>query len=251
MTAPTDFVYRAMVVQYAPTDGPDYNWANVHEFTGPPGLLGDRAATQAIAVAFAAFHRSMLNARFGVDRVVLSTYGPDLPFPPGFVVENFRQQGTGPSYGPPLPLSVVLFMRREVQRGRDGKLFLRGFLSEGMLNGEELRVETGRDIPGYVNGRGAALIENLDNAGVTLVLASGPVAAVQTRPVLTLRAVNARSLQYRTRRKTRFQQNALESILGTFGDGSISPSEIPTLIEALRRLFPGRGWPELPPPPGA
>lgn len=248
MSNPTDIVYKAVVVQYAPTDGPDYVWANTHEFTAAPGLLGDAQATRAIASAFATYHQSLLNVRYGVDRVVLATYGPDLPWPPGFAVENFRVRGTGPAYGPPLPLSTALFVRKEVQRGRDGKSFLRGFFTEGMLDGEEIRNESGRAIPQYINDRGDALIAALSNAGATMVLASGPVTAVQTRAVTALRAVNARSLQYRTRRKTRLQQNALDRLASAFADGTIEPGEIVQILEALRRLFPGGNWPQLPPP---
>lgn len=245
MTEPTDFVYRATVVQYAPTDGPDYLWANTHEFTAPAGLLGDQTNVRAVALAFASYHRSLLNPRYGVDRVVLSTYGPDLPFPPGFASESFRFQGNGTAFGPPLPLSVVLYVRRNVTRGRDGKLFLRGYFSEGMIDGEELREAGSPTLRVYIRERGAELLNALSALDCQLVLASGPIAALQTRPVLSLEAVNARTLQYRTRRKTRLQQNALGQIASAFADGSLSPEEIPQVLDGLRRLLPTGNWPVL------
>lgn len=248
MTEPTAFVYRASVVQYAPTDGPDYVWQNVWEFTAPPGLLGDEEAANAVASAFATFHRGLLLPAYGVDRVVLATYGPDLPWPPGFSVFPYRLRGQSNAGGTPLPLTVVAFVRKNVQRGRDGKIFLRGVLTTNSLAGEEFDTSRGVNFPGALATVSGPFFQALNSAGVQLVLASGPVAAIQTRPVQSLSAVNARALQYKTRRKSRLQQNALDSLLSTFADGSISAGEIPSLIDALRRLFPGRGWPELPPP---
>lgn len=248
MTVPTDFIYRVVVVQFAPTDGPDYVWGNTWEISSEAGLIGDEEAARRVANAFAAYHRSLLLPGYGVDRVILSTYGPDLPFPEGFATYPYRLRGTSNAGGTPLPLTNVAFIRKNVSRGRDGKLFLRGVLTSNSIAGEEFDTTRGVNFPSAHSQAAAALFNALNNANVRIVVARGPVAAIQSRDVLSLEAVNARSLQYRTRRKTRFQQNALSTLGQAFQDGSISPGEIPAILDALRRLFPGTSWPELPPP---
>jgi hypothetical protein len=248
MSAPT-FVYRATVVQYAPTDGPDYLWQNTHEFTAPGGLLNNTELTRTIALAFRNFHRSLLLQTYGVDRVVVSTYGPDLPFPPGFAVFPFRAPGTSTAAGRPLPLEVVAFIRKRVNRGRNGKMFLRGVLTSNMLRAEEFTAEAGANFPSAFEAAGNGLIFALNSAGCELVLASGPVATVQTRTVVQLEAANARSLKYRTRRKTRLQVNAVQTLRDVYRTGGgITIDEIPVVVEALRNLLGGANFPQLPSP---
>lgn len=249
MSAPTDIVYRALVVQYAPTDGPDYLWANTHEFTAAPGTLGNPADAQAIADAFAAYHRTVLLPQYGVDRVVLSTYGPDFPFPPGFSVFPYRASGQSTAGGRPLPLEVVAYVRRRTQRGRTGKLFLRGALTTNSIRGEEFDTQSGVNFPSAQQQAASALFAGLQSAGANLVMATGPITALQTRTVTALEAVNARTLQYRTRRKTRLQLNALENLASAYtSGGGFTVDEIPTVINALRALFGLGRFPELPPP---
>lgn len=247
MSAPA-FVYRATVIQYAPTAGPDYLWANTWEFEAPAGLIGDPETSRAIADAFRTFHRQLLLPAFGVDRVVLSTYGPDLPFPPGFATFNYRQAGLSQPGGSPMPLSVVAFVRKEVQRGRDGKIFLRGVLTSSLLNGEEFTTGGGPEFPGALAVHAQNLINGLEGRNARIVLASGPVANVQTRTVTALTPVNARTLQYRTRRKTRLQANSLDALRQIFDDGAVDPGEVPALIDAVRGLLGGSLPPLLPPP---
>lgn len=249
MTAPTDFVYRATVIQYAPTDGPDYLWANTWEFSSPGGLIGDAAGAQAIADAFANFHRWVLLPRYGVDRVVLSTYGPDLPFPAGFATFPYRQPGLYAAPGNPLPLEVVAFVRKRVSRGRNGKVFLRGVLTSQMITAEAFTVPEpgGPDIANRISQASSGLFSQLQAANARVVLAAGPVGAVQTRDVVALEPVNCRTLQYRTRRKTRFQANALDTLRNAYASGGgITADEIPAVVEALRRLFGPGNFPQLP-----
>ncbi len=248
MTTPV-FVYRALVVQYAPTDGPDYVWSNTHEFTAPAGLLGNLEQARSIANAFRTFHRRQLLPAYGVDRVVLSTYGPDLPTPPGFASFPYREQGTSNAGGRPLPLEVIAFIRKRVARGRNGKIFLRGVLTTNSIRGEEFSVDFGVDFVSNLNIAATQLLNDLRAVDAELVMASGPLANVQTRTVFALEAVNARTLQYRTRRKTRLQQNALADLVSAYtSDGGITVDEIPTVIRSLRRLFGSGRFPELPAP---
>lgn len=249
MTAPTDFVYRATVIQYAPTEGPDYLWANTWEFTSPAGLIGDTTAAEAVANAFRNYHRWVLLPRYGVDRVVLSTYGPDLPFPPGFTVYPYRQAGLYGASGNPLPLEVVAFVRKRVARGRSGKLFLRGSLTTEMIQGEEIVRGGLTDFAQRQEQAAQGLLSQLAAVDARIVLARGPIGAIQTRDVISLEAVNARTLQYRARRKTRFQAQALDQLRNAYtSGGGITIDEIPIVIDSLRRLLGGDAFPPLPPP---
>lgn len=243
----TDFVYRATVIQFAPTDGPDYLWANQWEFTAQPGFLNDNQRVSDVANAFRLFHQALLLPSYGVDRVVISTYGPDLPFPPGFAVFPYRSRGTNDAGGRPLPLEVVAFARKRVNRGRHGKIFLRGVLTSNAIRAEEFITDAGVDIASGIRQQGNILLATLQTLDVTPVLAVGPISALQTRPVVQIEPVNARTLQYRTRRKTRLQQNAMDNLREVLGDNAIDPSEVATVIQAIERLFPTlRNPPQLP-----
>ena len=249
MTTTPVFVYRATVVQYVPVEGPDYLFANTHEFTAPAGLLGNADTTRDIALAFRDFHRALLLPAYGVDRVIIGTYGPDLPFPAGFATFPFRAPGQSSLTGRKLPLEVVAFIRKRVGRGRNGKMFLRGVLTSSSIQGEEFVPEAGANFTAAFNGAANTLLNRLTTLGADLVLASGPVPAVQTRIVTQLEAVNARTLKYRTRRKTRLQANSLDVLREIYrSGGGVTIDEIPALVQALRGLLGSGNFPELPAP---
>jgi hypothetical protein len=236
MTAPTDFVYNVLVIQRAPSAGDDYLWVNRHEITSEAGLLGDAAAVNAVATAFANYHRNVLLQGFGVDRVVISTYGPDLPWPPGFASVPGPWTGQrSPAGSEPLPLECALFVRRNVLRGRDGKFFLRGVLTAAQV---DRFGNVDGDFRNYVNQQGTTLLNALQSANVRMVMASGPIAAVQTRDVSSLTAVNFRTLQFRTRRKSAIVRYQVDSLL----DNLTGPE-----AQVLRRLLARYGWTDLPP----
>lgn len=218
MTEPTDFVYQVLVVHRAPSPGDDYLWVNRHQITADAGLLGDETRLNAVAGAFATFHAAVLFETCVVDRVVISTYGPDLPWPPGFASYPANLPGVVGigSWGEPLPLEVVAFVRRNVTRGRDGKFFLRGALSRTRVDRFGNIDQQTRDL---INSRAATLLAALSNQDVQLVMASGPVAAIQTRQVQSLQVVNARTLQFRARRKSAIRRYQLtQTLLGEITD---------------------------------
>jgi hypothetical protein len=246
MEAP--FVYSATVIQFAPTHGPDYLWANRHDFIAPAGFIGDRETSEAVAQLFAQFHRRLLLNIYGVDRVVLHTFGEDLPFPPGFVTVPFRTLGAVGIAGRPLPLEIAAFIRKRVPRGRNGKMFLRGVLSTEMLFGEEFtNTSQGYSFTGNFESAANQLIGGLQQRGVRLVVTRSPLPPF-ARDVLRMEAVNARTLQYRSRRKSRYQMNAIEQINEILREGAeVTAENLPVLIRAIRVLV-GRRPPVLPPP---
>jgi hypothetical protein len=236
MTSPTDFIYNVIVIQVAPSPGDDYIWVNRHEISSPAGLLNDADAINAIANAFASFHSNSLLNLYRVDRVVISTYGPDLPWPPGFAVVPGPWVGQrSPAGSEPLPLECALFVRRNVVRGRDGKMFLRGVLTAAQV--DRFGNVDGNLING-TNQRGDTLLNALQNVNARMVMASGPVAAVQSRDVLSLRAVNFRTLQFRARRKSSIARYQVDTLL----DNLSGPG-----VQLLRQLLARYGWTDLPP----
>jgi hypothetical protein len=236
MTAPTDFVYAVTVVQVAPSPGDDYVWVNRHEITSEAGLLGDANAINAVANAFGFYHANTMLNLYRVDRVVISTYGPDLPWPPGFATVPGPWGGQrSPAGSEPLPLECALFVRRNVVRGRDGKMFLRGTLTAAQV---DRFGNVDSNLQALVNQQGDNLLAALEAAGTRMVMASGPIAAVQTRDVINLRAVNFRTLQFRTRRKSAIVRYQVDTLL----DGLSGPS-----AQVLRQLLARYGWTDLPP----
>jgi len=236
MTEPTDFVYNVLVVQRAPSPGDDYLWVNRHEITSAAGLLGDADAVNAVATAFRIFHQNVMLQGFVVDRIVLSTYGPDAPWPPGLSSVPgpwFGQRS--PAGSEPLPLECALFVRRNVLRGRDGKFFLRATLTR---NDIDRFGNVDSNLLDFVNQQGTTLLNALQAANVRMVMASGPIAAIQTRDVTSLTAVNFRTLQFRTRRKSAIVRYQVDTLLDNLsGPGA----------QLLRQLLARYGWTDLPP----
>jgi len=244
MTQPTDFVYTVQVIQVAPSPGDDYVWLNRHEVTADPGLLGDADRLNAIATAFAVYHANILLQGFRVDRIVISTYGPDLPWPPGFASIPGPWGGQRSNVGSePLPLEAVLFVRRNVVRGRDGKLFLRGALTAAQV---DRFGNVDGDFRNYVNNQSTTLLNALAAQDVQMVMASGPIAAVQTRQVLSLQAVNFRTLQFRNRRKSAILRYQLGQAINDVADPG---DDIARIWQILRAFGITEPPPLLPPPP--
>jgi len=235
MTEPTDFVYNVLVVQRAPSPGDDHLWVNRHEITSAAGLLGDADAVNAVATAFRTFHQNVMLQGFIVDRIVLSTYGPDLPWPPGFSSVPGPWPGQRSSGSEPLPLECALLVRRNVLRGRDGKFFLRATLTR---NDVDRFGNVYGNLLDFVNQQGTTLLNALQAANVRMVMASGPIAAIQTRDVTSLTAVNFRTLQFRTRRKSAIVRYQVDTLLDNLsGPGA----------QLLRQLLARYGWTDLPP----
>lgn len=241
MTEPTDFVYNVMVINRCPSSGDDYVWVNRHQITADAGLLGDQQRLQDLADAFVTYHKYTMYEHLYVDRVVVSTYGPDLPWPAGFASIPANAQGVigAGSWGEMLPLEVALFVRRNVTRGRDGKLFLRGCIGRNQVD-RFGNITTA--LINHVNGHGTQLLASLQAQDVQMVMASGPVAAIQTRQVLSLEVVNFRTLQFRAKRKSSIRRYQLSQFL----QGTLSETELAQAWDLLddlgvnpSRLLPG------------
>jgi hypothetical protein len=119
------------------------------------------------------------------DRITISTYQPDSqPYDPTrFVSFPIFLQGQRARSGDELTLAICLFVRRETNFGRSGKLLYRGVLQEG-------------DVAGYKSALLTASITTLQNAINTawsarpafwrLVVASGAPLPTDVREVVNL-----------------------------------------------------------------
>lgn len=78
------------------------------------------------------FEKEMTRNTISFDRAVVSTWAeePGGYDPSQFVVVDLTGTGTISGSSADLPLEAALFVRRTVASGRQGKLFLRGYLSE-------------------------------------------------------------------------------------------------------------------------
>jgi hypothetical protein len=78
------------------------------------------------------FEKAMTRNTIQFDRAVVSTWAeePGGYDPDQFVVIDLEGTGTVTGSSADLPLEAALFVRRVVSSGRQGKLFLRGYLSE-------------------------------------------------------------------------------------------------------------------------
>lgn len=242
MTEPTDFVYNVIVIFTAPSPGDDYVWTNRHQITADAGLLGDQARLEDLAGTFATYHTGVLFSPFKVDRVVISTYGPDLPWPPGFasIPVNLAGVLSPDSFGEVLPLECVLLVRRNVARGRDGKFFLRGALTRNTV---DRYGNVTSNLLTLISQRSANLLSALESLDVQMVMASGPIAAIQTRQVVSLEPVNFRTLQFRTRRKSAIRRYQLTQFLQSV----LSTDELSQAWDLLDDLGVNQS-PLLPPP---
>jgi hypothetical protein len=109
-----------------------YKWANNYEIqatsgiTDPPGQL--LAIANRLVALEAAIHLNIVL----IDRVTISTYAPDsLPYNPDTLASfPYTQLGQRSPSGDILPLEACLYVRRNVDFGRDGRLLYRGCLTE-------------------------------------------------------------------------------------------------------------------------
>jgi hypothetical protein len=82
-----------------------------------------------------AFEKAMTRNTIQFDRAVVSTWAqePGGYDPDQFVVVDLDGTGTIGGSSTDLPLEAALFVRRVVSSGRQGKLFLRGYLNESSV----------------------------------------------------------------------------------------------------------------------
>lgn len=122
------FLYR---VQSYHTLNPSQKWSNNYAFIT---ILGSGSIElRAVALDLIDFHSKMTMTNIITERCVVSTYIPDTnPYDANeFLTVEAPTAGTVDNGGSEqIPLETCLYLRKETQFGRVGKIFLRGALSE-------------------------------------------------------------------------------------------------------------------------
>jgi hypothetical protein len=109
-----------------------YLWANNYEIQAVNDIPDPPFALQALADRLVVLERTLHVTAVIIDRVVISTYAPDgQPYNPDTLATfPYTLAGQRNVTGDLLPLEACLFVRRNVDFGRDGRLLYRGCLGE-------------------------------------------------------------------------------------------------------------------------
>lgn len=182
----------------------DNSWANSYEIkVGTSATLANLRSFMSAAMAFEA---KMCLDTTVIDRGVVSTWVPDgEPYnPASFAVLDYNTPGeeTSPAGTSMLSLDVCLHIRRIVDTGRFGKLFLRGLLTEGDIQGRAGTMVL--TAPGVMNTRlaGALTDSGLSDyflpgapGDIRLVMARALTGGIETRLIEDMLAVNAKNVK--------------------------------------------------------
>jgi hypothetical protein len=165
-----------------------YLWANNYEIQAVSNIPDPPFALQALADRIVALERALHLVDITVDRVTISTYAPDSqPYNPDTLATfPYNQFGQRTYSGDALPLDACLFIRRNTDFGRDGRLLYRGCLSEADVGTRGFRgVLTNAAITSIRN-----IIANWYQTGLgaqwRFVMASGTPNPTNIRPVIGL-----------------------------------------------------------------
>jgi len=109
-----------------------YLWANNYELQAVNDIPDPPFSLQTVADRLVALERALHLTEVTVDRVVISTYAPDgQPYNPDTLATfPYNQRGQRTITGDVLPLEACLYVRRNTDFGRDGRLLYRGALTE-------------------------------------------------------------------------------------------------------------------------
>ena len=165
-----------------------FAWANNYEVEATQDISNPSTELEFLANRIVELEKNLHLAGIIIDRVTISTYVPDsLPYNPNNVATfPFSVTSTRPAPAEVLPLELCLFVRRNVNFGRDGRLLYRGCLHEGDMSASGFRPLI---TPAAVNSL-QNIINNWRSVGLgnafRLVMASGFPAPSNVRPVVGL-----------------------------------------------------------------
>jgi hypothetical protein len=121
-----------IVTQKYHTGNPSQKWVNTWEVIHDGS--SDYAGLVACKDAIVAFEVAMANTSVYVEKSRISTLAAETAYDPqSFVTADENLPGSITPSGEPLDLRAAAFIRRQVQFGRQGKLFLRGYLDESSV----------------------------------------------------------------------------------------------------------------------
>ena len=196
---------------------PDRVWANTYELraNATGGTFGQNAEliAQDVMVLLANWERSFHLSSVQYDRALFSTYVPDgQPYNPQTFASRDLTGLLGqrdPNNSEPQPLQVCLLARKQVAVGRNGRNLYRGVLTEAQVTSPggdpSLTAAARTELSQLVSGVGdfgeTGILEQLNNAGVDLVMASGntPGSGALARPVIGIAATGVVVKAYNNR----------------------------------------------------
>jgi hypothetical protein len=118
-----------------------YLWANNYEVAATTNVPDPVVALQELADRLVALERNIHLRGVFIDRVTISSYAPDSqPYDPDTLATfPYTLEGLRNYNGEAVPLELCLFVRRNTNFGRDGRLLYRGCLSEGDITAPSFR----------------------------------------------------------------------------------------------------------------
>jgi len=165
-----------------------FAWANNYEVEATQDISNPSTELEFLANRIVELEKNLHISGITIDRVTISTYVPDsLPYNPNNVATfPFSVFATRQAPSEVLPLELCLFVRRNVNFGRDGRLLYRGCLHEGDMSATAFRplitTSAVNSLQNIINNWRAV---GLGNA-FRLVMASGFPAPSNVRPVVSL-----------------------------------------------------------------
>jgi len=165
-----------------------FAWANNYEVEATQDISNPSTELEFLANRIVELEKNLHISGITIDRVTISTYVPDsLPYNPNNVATfPFSVFATRQAPSEVLPLELCLFVRRNVDFGRDGRLLYRGCLHEGDMSATAFRplltTSAVNSLQNIINNWRAV---GLGNA-FRLVMASGFPAPSNVRPVVSL-----------------------------------------------------------------
>jgi hypothetical protein len=118
-----------------------YLWANNYEVAATTNVPDPVVALQELADRLVTLERNIHLRGVFIDRVTISSYAPDSqPYDPDTLATfPYTLEGVRNYNGEAVPLELCLFVRRNTNFGRDGRLLYRGCLSEGDITAPSFR----------------------------------------------------------------------------------------------------------------
>lgn len=227
-------------------------WRNTHEVDMGALSTFDPVKATAIGNAFASFHRALLCNYFSVDRVVVSEYaGATLLTPDNFVslpvnLPGLRATATFNTLG----IHTCMVVRRDVERGRYGRMWLRGYLREddvvGGSGGQQILTVPATNQT-EVDNASTAMVTILTAQGGSMVVARGDEPFVAVRDVTGWTVSGVANRKLRRRVKTLFAGNPS---LRAMGEALDAVSDSPELVNAVLTAFNLLPLPDVPLLPG-
>jgi hypothetical protein len=165
-----------------------FAWANNYEVEATQDITNPVSALQFLVERIAFLERDIHLNSVVIDRITVSTYVPDSrPYNPNTLATYpLSINGTRPVSANVLPLELCLFVRRNVDFGRDGRLLYRGCLTENDMFAESFRplitANAVNSIQSIINGWRTVGV----GSDFRLVMASGFPNVSNVRPVVGL-----------------------------------------------------------------